>query len=161
MKAARNIFFGLILVMFMVSLLGCTDRNRVIDQNTSIENLNWSYANKIKNDFKIDDNSIPYNIYLNLRVTGNYRYSNIFILLKKRGPKLNTTTRFEVKLAEADGQWLGQGSGNLYSFQVPLLSRFKFPAKGEYDFEIEQNMRDNPLHEVSDVGIRVEKIQAQ
>ena len=160
MKAARNIFWGLIPVMLLFALAGCTDPNMIIDQNTSIENLNWSYANKIKNDFKIDDTSIPYNIYLNLRVTGNYRYSNIFLLLKKKGPKLNATTRYEIKLAEADGQWLGTGSGNLYSFQVPLITQFKFPAKGEYHFEIEQNMRDNPLHEVSDAGLRVEKIPA-
>ncbi len=161
MKAARNIFYCFISVLLLAVQIGCTDPNTIIDQNTSIENLNWSYPNKIKIDFKIDDATIPYNIYLNLRVTGNYRYSNIFLLLKRKGPQLNASTRFEIKLAEADGQWLGQGSGNLYSFQVPIITRFKFPAKGTYHFEIEQNMRDNPLHEVSDAGLRVEKVSAQ
>ena len=99
----------------------------------------------------------PITYSINLRVTGDYRYSNMFVLLKRSGPKLKAVTRFEIKLANPDGQWLGQGSGNLYSYQVPLITNFKFPEKGIYQFEIEQDMRDNPLREVSDAGLRVEK----
>jgi gliding motility-associated lipoprotein GldH len=157
MKAAHKRSFLLLPAIVVLFTIGCTDPNAVIDQNSSIENHNWSYANKIKNDVKIDDASIFYNICINLRVTGDYRYSNIFMLVKRTGPGLNAITRFELKLAEPDGRWLGTGSGNLYSYQVPVITNFKFPAKGTYHFEIEQNMRDNPLHEVSDVGLRVEK----
>jgi gliding motility-associated lipoprotein GldH len=157
MKAVRKLFL-LALPLLILSLgSGCTDPNAIIDQSTSIENLNWSYANRVKEDVKIDDPAIPYNIFINLRVTGNYRYSNIFMLVRRNGPGLKAITRFELKLAEPDGKWLGTGSGNLYSFQVPIITNFKFPAKGTYHFEIEQNMRDNPLREVSDVGLRVEK----
>lgn len=145
------------LPVLLLFVMGCTDPNSIIDQNTTIENHNWSYANKVKYQVKITDASIRYNIDINLRVTGDYRYSNIFVLVHRVGPKLNALTRFEIKLADKDGQWLGKGSGNLYSYQVPLITDFKFPAAGTYQFEIEQNMRDNPLHEVSDVGLRVEK----
>lgn len=147
----------LLLIFPLMLVMGCTDPNGIIDQNTSIENHNWSYANRVKYPVKIEDAAIPYNIYINLRVTGDYRYSNIFVLVRRSGPKLHALTRFEIKLADKDGQWLGRGSGNLYSYQVPLITNFKFPASGTYQFEIEQNMRDNPLHEVSDVGLRVEK----
>ena len=161
MKAVHKLFL-LALPLSMILLgSGCTDPNAIIDQNTSIDNLNWSYANKVKYDVKIDDPVTVYNIDINLRVTGNYRYSNIFMLVRRNGPELNATTRFELKLAAQDGRWLGTGSGNLYSFQVPIITNFKFPAKGTYHFEIEQNMRDNPLREVSDVGLRIEKATAQ
>ncbi|HVV55733.1 MAG TPA: gliding motility lipoprotein GldH [Mucilaginibacter sp.] len=155
MKAAHKLLFVLVPVILLFA--GCSDPNTVTDQNTSIDNHNWSYANKIRYDVNITDNKVPYNIYINLRVTGDYKYSNIFILLHRNGPGLKALTRFEIKLANPDGQWLGKGSGNLYSYQVPLITHFKFPAQGTYHFEIEQNMRDNPLHEVSDVGLRVEK----
>ncbi len=157
MKAAHKLLFAALPLLVMLFLNGCTDPNAIIDQNTPIENHNWSYANRIKNSVKIVDASIPYNLYLNLRVTGEYKYSNIFVLIRKNGPKLTGVTRYEVKLANPDGEWLGQGSGNLYSYQVSFLTDFKFPEKGTYTFEIEQNMRDNPLHEVNDVGMRVEK----
>jgi gliding motility-associated lipoprotein GldH len=145
--------------MMLLLLNSCTDPNAILDQNTPIGNHNWSYANRIKNSFKINDANLHYNLYLNLRVTGAYRYSNIFVLVRKQGPGLRGVTRYEVKLANLDGQWLGTGSGNLYSYQVPILTDFKFPQPGSYTFEIEQNMRDNPLHEVNDVGLRVEKVK--
>lgn len=157
MKAAHKVLLIALPALFTIFVSGCSDPNAIIDQNTSIENHNWSYANSIKNSFTIDDPAASYNVYLNLRVTGEYKYSNIFVLLKRTGPKQNWVTRYEVKLANKDGEWLGKGSGNLYSYQVPILTDFKFPAKGSYQFAIEQNMRDNPLREVSDVGLRVEK----
>ncbi len=146
-------------VLFLNSCIK-PDKNTIIDQNISIYDLNWSYVNKIKINFKIDDAAATYNLFLNLRVTSNYRYSNIFILIHQTGPDKKTkTARFEFKLANPDGEWLGQGTGNLYNYQVPFEAGYKFPVKGTYQIELEQNMRDNPLHEVSDVGLRVEKVQ--
>lgn len=68
-----------------------------------------------------------------------------------------TTERKEFRLALPDGEWLGSGSGNLYSYQMPLKEDFKFPLKGKYVIELEQNMRDNPLNHISDAGVRIEK----
>src|SRR5665213_1931148 len=61
MKAARKLLFAALPLLVMLFLNGCTDPNAIIDQNTPIENHNWSYANRIKNSVKIDDASIPYN----------------------------------------------------------------------------------------------------
>ena len=145
-------------VLIMLALSSCGDENSVTDKNTQIDNHNWSYDNLVKYDVKIEDESIPYNLYLNLRVTGDYKYSNIFVLVHQTGPDNKpAVTRYEFKLANADGEWLGKGSGNLYSYQVIFKSAYHFPSKGVYHFAIEQNMRDNPLHEISDVGLRIEK----
>jgi gliding motility-associated lipoprotein GldH len=155
-----KILYLVIFIALLSSLQGCTDANAVLDQNKEIPNHNWSYVNKVRFDVKIEDETVPYNLYFNLRVTGNYKYSNIFILFFQTSPGKKTAgTRYEYKLANADGEWLGSGSGNMFSYQVPLRTGYKFPAKGVYHFEIEQNMRDNPLHEIVDAGLRVEKAQ--
>ena len=157
MKRVAAIFY---VALFVFIFAGCKDTKAVFDQNTAITNHNWSYLNKVKYDVKIDDANIAYNLYLNLRVTAGYRYSNIFVLISQAAPgKKADVNRYEFKLANKDGEWLGEGSGNLYSYQVPFKTAYKFPAKGVYHFEIEQNMRDNPLREVSDAGLRVEKAQ--
>lgn len=148
----------MLITLVLFTAQGCTDPDSVIDESTAIANHNWSYVNKLKYDVKIDDIQEPYNLYFNLRVSGSYRYSNIFALLSQTSPGKKThTTRYEFKLANNDGEWLGSGSGNLYSYQLLLRKQYKFPAKGVYHFQIEQNMRDNPLHEVIDAGLRVEK----
>ena len=155
MKRLLSIY-TLLLLGFLAG--GCSDPNAVIDQNTEIVNNNWEYTNKLHYAVKIDDAAIPYNLYFNLRVTANYKYSNLFVLVHRTGPdKKTSAVRYEFPLAGKDGEWYGQGSGNIYSYQMRFISHYKFPAKGVYQFEIEQNMRDNPLREVSDVGLRVEK----
>jgi gliding motility-associated lipoprotein GldH len=155
----RLICFYLLWSASLLMLAGCKDPNAVIDQNTEVANHNWTYLNKFKFAFKIDDEKPGYNLYMNLRVTGDYKYSNLFVLITQSGPGIKSAVkRYEMRLANKDGEWLGKGSGNLYSYQEPFLINHKFPAKGTYTFVIEQNMRDNPLREVSDVGLRVEKI---
>jgi gliding motility-associated lipoprotein GldH len=154
------IFFYLTLSAGLLLFSGCTDPKAVVDQNAEVINHNWTYLNKFKYPVKIDDEKLSYNLYMNLRVTSDYKYSNLFVLISQTGPDKKTTVkRYELKLANKDGEWLGKGSGNLYSYQKPFLTNYKFPAKGTYTFTIEQNMRDNPLREVSDVGLRVEKTQ--
>lgn len=137
-------------------ICGCTNNGSVLDDSVALPNKVWAYNNRAGFDVKIMDAAVDYKLSLNLRVTGNYKYSNIFVLITdpvKKGKAL----RWEFKLAEPDGRWLGKGSGNLYSFQIPFRKNYRFPAAGTYHFQIEQNMRDNPLHEVSDVGLRVAK----
>lgn len=157
MKQARNFFCGIIVLLIALTT-GCSDANRVFDQSTEIVGHNWGYSNRVRYVVKIDDATVPYNLYFNLRVTGDYKYANMFVLLHTFGPKMAPNVmRYELHLAAKTGEWLGSGSGNLYSYQIPFKTSYRFPAQGVYHFEIEQNMRDNPLREVSDVGLRVEK----
>jgi len=137
-------------------LQGCTD-GAVIDTSQEINERTWSYIRKITIPVKIEDTAASYDIYMNLRHTASYKYSNIFILSHITGPdRKKVTERKEFQLAYPDGEWLGSGSGNLYSYQLLLKKGYKFPAPGTYTFEFEQNMRDNPLREISDVGLRIE-----
>lgn len=158
MKKLVRTFFICILPAILLLAAGCGNSNTIIDQDNEVPDHNWAYLDKYKYQANIADNSIPYNLYINLRVTGNYKYSNIFVLITTVGPdKKASVKRHEFTLAAKDGEWYGKGSGNLYSYQMPFLTDYKFTEKGVYTFYIEQNMRDNPLKEVSDVGMRIEK----
>jgi gliding motility-associated lipoprotein GldH len=129
-----------------------------VDNNIEMPSHNWSYDHKIKAIIDVADPVQSYNIYFRVRNTASYRYSNIFVLLHISGGGMKKQTRrFEYKLAEADGQWTGSGSGNLFTSVVPMITGYKFPNKGKYLLEIEQNMRDNPLREISDAGIKISK----
>ncbi len=154
MKTIRLVY--VLVTCWVLGLSACSDPGAVIDNSTELPNKVWAYSNRVGYNFKIEDANALYNCYVKLRVTGNYKYSNLFVLISDPVKK-NATTRYELKLAQPDGQWLGKGSGNLYSFKIPFKTKYKFPAAGSYYIRIEQNMRDNPLHEVSDVGLRVEK----
>ena len=158
MKLNRLAFYGLFLFLFSIGLTACTDSNAVIDTNQEINKRTWSYVDKVKIPVDISDNQATYNLYINLRHSADYKYSNIFILIHQTSPDgKQITERKEIKLALPDGEWLGKGSGSLYSYQVLVRSNYRFARPGKYIFELEQNMRDNPLREVTDAGIRIEK----
>lgn len=143
----------------LIALLSGCDANTIVDNNMSMPARNWNYANKVKTIIEIKDTSKPVSIYFKLRHTNDYKYANIFVLFHiKGGGQKNQTRRYEYKLAQPDGQWNGSGSGNLYTYTMPLLTNYRFPVAGKYQLEIEQNMRDNPLKEISDAGIKVLKL---
>ena len=156
MKAVKiSIFISLI---FAVMLVSCNDQQAIIDTNIELDKFNWSYSEKVKIPFTIEQVEKSYNLFLNLRHTSDYKYSNIFLLIQIIDPNgKKTTERKEFKLALPDGEWLGSGSGNLYSYQILFKENFKFTLKGKYTIELEQNMRDNPLDYITDAGIRVER----
>jgi gliding motility-associated lipoprotein GldH len=147
----------LILVVLGGILSSCINNDALIDTHQAIPGHHWSYINKVQVPFKIDDTTARYNISINLRHTSNYKYSNIFFLIHIISPDgKRSTERKEFRLALPDGEWLGKGSGNIYSYQLPYKSGYTFSKKGNYILVIEQNMRDNPLREITDAGLRLE-----
>ena len=147
------------LIIFISILLfsGCANSN-LIDVNIAVPENNWTYAKNVKATFDIKDPSLAYNLLFKIRNTTDYRYSNIYIVMRLKGDSLSKSTRYQFQLAKADGQWLGKGSGDLYSNTFSLLKNFHFPKSGKYVLEVEQNMRDNPLLGISDIGITVETV---
>ncbi|PWS32561.1 gliding motility lipoprotein GldH [Pedobacter paludis] len=145
--------FGFLLVSSLI--LGCT--SSVIDSNVEIPERKWTYRNHIIAPFEIKDSNKAYNIYFKLRHTADYKYSNIFVLAHFKDGKSKTTRRYQFKLAKNDGEWLGSGSGNVFSYTFPMLTNYRFPHNGKFEIEVEQNMRDNPLIEISDAGVLVEE----
>lgn len=155
MKPVKISFLFFVLAMVLAS---CQNQSAIVDTNIELDKHNWSYSEKVKIPFTVEQVENSYNLFLNLRHTSDYKYSNIFLLIHIIDPNgKRTTERKEFKLALPDGEWLGSGSGNLFSYQILFKENFKFSLKGKYTIELEQNMRDNPLDHVTDAGIRVEK----
>ncbi|WP_316830446.1 gliding motility lipoprotein GldH [Pedobacter aquatilis] len=151
----RKQVFLLVIALFATILSGCY--SSVVDSNVEIPERKWTYRNHLKVPFEIKDNTKPYNIYFKLRHTADYRYANIFILSHFKDGKRMVTKRYQFKLAKNDGEWLGSGSGNVFNYTFRLLTNYHFAHSGKFEIEIEQNMRDNPLLEVSDVGVLIEE----
>lgn len=150
-------YFRAIIFLFLASSLvvSCGD-NALVDKNIAIEGRTWDYENKPHIEVEVMDTNQRYDVFLNLRHTNQYPYSNIFVLLHQQHPNgLRDTTRVEIRLAEPDGRWLGNGTGSLFSYQQLAKGNYVFPDTGRYVFSFEQNMRENPLPAVSDIGLRI------
>jgi gliding motility-associated lipoprotein GldH len=144
-------------IMAVILTFSC-DNHAVYDRNISIPKFSWNFQDTLSFHVNIADTFHVHNIYLNIRNSENYQYSNIFLFVSTYAPTgyfLKDT--FEIKLADKSGKWLGRGVGNIFSLQVPYKRKIKFPYKGIYLFEIQHGMWNKDLKGIADVGLRVEK----
>lgn len=132
----------------------------VYEKNLEVPGHAWSYDHKP--DFEVtlqpEDTAYLYNIYVNVRHTDAYPYSNIWVMVGTRFPGDSLQTRrVELPLADVTGKWLGSGLDDIYEHRIPIQQRAVLDKPGAYHFTFEQNMRQNPLPNVMNVGLRIEK----
>lgn len=155
----KNRFIIFVIGVLLISQQSCVD-NAVVDNFFTIPNQHWTYAQPIKTVVEITNTTQNYNIFINLRHTDAYKYANIWFKVTIVSPdKKKKTERIEFNLATTDGAWLGTTAGNLFTCQLPYKENFKFSQKGKYLIVVEQNMRDNPLDGINDLGLRVETVK--
>jgi gliding motility-associated lipoprotein GldH len=151
--------------MYVVVALCCIfflpscDPSGIYDRNIQVDPEGWAVADKKPFEVEATDTLALLNFYINLRHTTDYKYRNIFLFVDTFFPD-NTQSKdtIEIILADQKGEWFGKGIGDIRSNQVLLKRGFSFPMKGKYKFRIEQGMREPELKEITDVGIRIERM---
>lgn len=138
-------------------LLGACTKPQVLDTNQAIDNNEWHYKDAIKEDFKITDSLKRYNLDFKFRNTSSYPFANLYVIMRLKGPRLNKQLRYQFQVTDTKGRWLGKGSGDRFQLILPLYQNFKFPDTGKFSIEVEQNMKNNPLQGVSDIGISIKE----
>ena len=152
---------ALIFAVFGLLLAGCSG-NVVFQADAQVPDGSWSRSWKPQFEFDITDTISERDIYLDIRHTGDYRFSNIYLFTTLEGPTGHSISdTVECTLADPTGRWFGKGTGFIFSdrFQAHVLYRMnnRFPRSGRYVFTLEQAMRTDTLHGIMDVGISVEE----
>jgi gliding motility-associated lipoprotein GldH len=155
-KAVFFIFYFLLFTFY----IGCMpapyyQKEEYIPQNS------WAYSYKPSFSFDITDTNAAYLPYFLIRHTQAYPYCNIWVLLniKTPGDPVIKQQRIDVTLTESSGKWLGRGMGEIYEQRLPVsFDSIRFNKVGTYTITMEQNMRINPLPEVMNVGLRIDKV---
>ena len=139
-------------------LLTACDPSRVFDDMSSIKNSEWKRQEPLGFDFAIKDTTALYNVYVQIRNTTDYPFSNLYLfLLTKDGKGKLSKDTIECILAAADGKWLGKGFGKLKENRILIKKDMHWSSPGNYHIQIEQAMRKDILEGISDVGLRIEK----
>jgi gliding motility-associated lipoprotein GldH len=151
-----------ILGIFFIALgLVSCDTNKVFEEYIEVENANWQKENVASFKFTTKDTVKAHNLYINVRNTGEYAFSNVYLFVTMQGPNgglLKDTVN--CVLADNRGKWLGKGVGDLWDLRIPYVGGFKFAQSGDYTVTLEQAMRvENGLNGITDVGLRVETVK--
>jgi gliding motility-associated lipoprotein GldH len=154
--------FSTLLIGFVFCLfVGCIPSN-VYEKNIAIPSTAWDEKFVPEYDFNITDTTANYDIFLTLRHTDAYPYSNIWLQVNSQFPGANkdSVIKIEIPLAEANGKWLGRGMNEIWEHRMPLSASEKplhFSRSGHCKIKLHQIMRINPLPQIMSVGIRLEK----
>lgn len=157
---------------FWIILFGCAfvcscDSNRVFDEYKSVPNQ-WHKDSIISFNVIPPDSTNNYNLFVNLRNTNEYKYSNLFLIVEMDYPngKIQKDT-LEYKMADPNGKLLGKGFTDVKENKLWYKGfdrPFVFNESGEYKIKIQHAMRKNGqvngidnLEGITDIGFRIEK----
>ncbi|MDP4210581.1 MAG: gliding motility lipoprotein GldH [Bacteroidota bacterium] len=153
----KNSIIGLFL---LILLLPACNIDSVYENTHSIESGAWSKKQAIGFDIPVTDTINGHNIYITLRNTEEYPYSNLFIFVTTRSPKgAVKKDTIELTLADEKGKWYGRGLAGIWSYERIIKQNIRFPYSGKYHMEFVQAMRDDNLTGIKDIGIKVERVK--
>ncbi|HZG25874.1 MAG TPA: gliding motility lipoprotein GldH [Chitinophagaceae bacterium] len=147
-----------LLALIFFSLPGCRKID-VFEKNVAIKNHEWASIVKPTISFNIEDTTSLYNIFIVLRHSDAYDFSNIWIRCTVLQPGISTprSQQYNLVLATNEKGWLGTGMDDIFETRIPIQTNTKFTRVGNYRFILEQIMREDPLQHVLNVGLRIEK----
>ncbi|HEX6335278.1 MAG TPA: gliding motility lipoprotein GldH [Flavisolibacter sp.] len=150
-----------LLIFTLFLLRSCTPID-LYEKNEPIPKHSWDASFRPQFSFEIRDTTAPYQLYITLRHNARYHFNNIWLNIHVKLPDGSTQrfTEIEMPLASKDRGWLGEGMDDIYEQRIGITldpAKFSFSKSGVYTFTIEHIMREDPLQNVMNVGLRLEK----
>jgi len=142
--------------------VACDDK-RVFDEYTSVSGI-WDKGEKVEFTLPELDSVQSYNLFITLRNTNDYQYSNLFLISEMNFPNGKVVTdTLEYRMAEPNGEWLGTGFSDIKENKLWYKENVTFNESGTYTVQIQHAMRKNGevegiqgLNGITDVGFRIE-----
>lgn len=158
MQHIRKIIFPLACLLV---ISGCLS-SPYYQKEYTIPGNQWDFNFEPSFKLNITDTTANYSMHFLIRHTEAYPNSNIWLMFQVKAPgdSTFTRTRLEVPLSEPNGKWMGRGMGEIWEQRMPLShlgDTTLFRKPGTWEIKFAQNMRINPLPEILQVGLRVEK----
>lgn len=160
----QNKVFKYLAILGLV--ISSCDSNRIFDEYKTVPNQ-WHKDSIVEFEITPPDSTNAYNLFVNLRNTSEYKYSNLFLIVEMNfpnGKKVKDT--LEYQMAKPSGEFLGTGFSDVKENKLWYKEGVVFNESGNYLVSIQHAMRANGqvdgvenLEGITDVGFRIEKLQ--
>jgi gliding motility-associated lipoprotein GldH len=147
----------LLLSAFITISFTACDTIDIYEQTKPFPSHTWNSKEKLSFNFTIIDTTSLYNIFAVVRHEDAYHFNNMWINVTTITPdKAATEQKVELKLGD-NNRWFGNSMDDIVEHRVLLTRRPVKLKLGDYTFSIQQIMREDPLQNMLNAGIRVEK----
>lgn len=149
--------------MTTVSLVVSCDSHQIFDQYKTVSNQ-WHKDSLVSFTVTPPDSTHLYNLFINIRNTNDYKFSNLFLITEINFPHGKTIKdTLEYQMAKPNGELLGEGFTDIKENKLWYKEGVIFDEVGEYKITIQHAMRNNGevngvdnLEGITDVGFRIE-----
>ena len=155
----RNISAAIIVALCFLSC----DQDSVFNKYQTTPR-GWGIDEPIRFTIEDVDSIQNYDLFISLRNTNEYKYTNLFLITTLEHPhgKQDVDT-LEYAMASPDGEWLGRGFNDVKESKLWYKENFRFRESGNYTINIAHAVRkngnvqgDQKLLGITEVGVRVE-----
>ena len=152
-------------ILCIFCFISC-DKKRVFDDYKSLGNA-WVKDSIVEFDFKQEDTTKLYNLFVNLRVNQAYQFNNLYVIVTMERPGgLTKVDTLQYQMTNPDGTLLGDGFSDIKESKLFYKENLRFDTIGEYKIRIQQAVRQTgkiegiqALEGITEVGFRIETIQ--
>lgn len=136
-------------------LISCGSKD-VFNAYDSIESSGWNSDSISRFNFVINDTSVLYNSFINVRHSGDFPYRNLWLIVDLVRPDSNIIRDTAILiLAKETGKWIGTGSSSVRHLRYLFKNEMSFSQPGNYEYIIAHGMNDSVLPGIVNVGIRL------
>ncbi|HIK63060.1 MAG TPA: gliding motility lipoprotein GldH [Flavobacteriales bacterium] len=145
------------ILIFVLVFISC-DNNIVFDDYKTFENQTWSADSSVIFSYSVIDTTSQNQLVIKVRHTTNYMFQNLFLFVKTE-----KTDTLELLLANKEGEWLGNGIGDVREVELVYRKDKVFAKKEDFTFEMEQAMRYGQfekiqhLNNIKAIGLSIQK----
>lgn len=145
----------ILIALTSLLLLSCNN-NSVYREFQKTENLEWLNGDIKTFTFNNTNDTSSVNVFFAFRYAQGYQYPNALVKITEKTPNGEQTISLDFKVRNADGTYIGDGSGDIWDIEIPIHENVKLP-KGTHTYVIENIMPIDKVHMVMEVGIIVKK----
>lgn len=150
----KNILF--IALLAIISFTAC-NKNVVYNETKDFDHLMWDRSEKLKFTIDVTDDTCLYDLAVNFRYAEGFVYTHLNVEMKTTDPHgQSVTTQHQFKIKNSDNSYIGDGSGDIWDYQSPIVNKIKL-EKGTYTFEFTHLQPQDKMLMVMEFGLQLNK----
>lgn len=145
-----------ILISIILFISSCRQVN-VYEKQVTLPNQRWHKNQSAVTTFDIED-STTHQLYLIVRHTERFMYDKLLVKLLVQDTAKRTlhTLYINAPLTNADEKWLGERMDDIWYNRIKIEPKL-YLNKGTYRLVLQQQMKDEVLPYLLNVGIALDK----
>lgn len=147
-------------ILFIALFISGCNKNKVYEEHkTNFPQFRWEKSNVVEFNPEIIDNDSNYEITIALRHIFGFNLKSIKIDLEMISPSgEKTMNEYLLSFYDDQGDLLSVCAGDFCDMEQLIEDDFKFKETGEYQIKIYHRMDINPIPNIMEVGLIIEKL---